>query len=80
MADVILQQDGPPEMVISAGEVVDNPAVPPAGGCVVAVSLKLDGMTEPLAYPGFHQLFFFGDYAQELKNYCQLAGIRPVVI
>ena len=80
VADVILQQDGPPEMVISAGEVVDNPAVPPAGGCVVAVSLKLDGMTEPLAYPGFHQLFFFGDYEQELKKYCQLSGIKPVVI
>lgn len=80
VADVILQQEGRPEMIISAGEVVDNPAVPPAGGCVVAVALKLDGMTEPLSYPGFHQLFFYGDYEQELKNYCGLAGIKPVVI
>ena len=80
VADVILQQEGAPEMIISAGEVVDNPAVPPAGGCVVAVALKLDGMTESLSYPGFHQLFFYGDYEQELKNYCGLAGIKPVVI
>jgi len=80
VADVILQQQGPPEMIISAGEVVDNPAVPPKGGCVVAVALKLDGMTEPLTYPGFHQLFFYGDYERELKNYCQLSGIKPVVI
>lgn len=80
VADVILQEQGPPEMVISAGEVVDNPAVPPAGGCVVVVTLKLDGMTEPLSYPGFHQLFFYGDYKKELEDYCQLAGIKPVVI
>jgi len=80
VADVILQQEGAPEMIISTGEVVNNPAVPPAGGCVVAVALKLDGMTESLSYPGFHQLFFYGDYEQELKNYCGLAGIKPVVI
>ena len=37
---------GKPEMVISAGEVVENVAVPPAGGCVVAVMLKLDNVNE----------------------------------
>jgi hypothetical protein len=47
---------------------------------VVAVSLKIDGMTEPLNYPGFHQLFFYGDFKQQLKDYCRLARVEPLVV
>ena len=80
VADVLIEEEAGPGMVISSGEVVDNISVPPAGGCVVAVSLKLDGLTDPLAYPGFHQLFFYGDFKQQLKDYCRLAGIQPMVV
>jgi len=80
VADVLLEDPAAPKMVISAGEVVDNIAVPPAGGCVVAVSLKIDGLTEPLDYPGFHQLFFYGDFKQQLKDYCRLARVEPIVV
>ena len=78
-ADVLLNQDNV-EMIISSGTVVQNIAVPPSGGCVVAVMVKLDGVNELLDYPGFHQIFFYGDYKKELKNYCQLFGIRQRVI
>ncbi len=69
-----------PQMIVSAGTVVDNPSVPPSGGCVVAVTLKLDGVSEVLDYPGFHQIFFYGDYKRELCAYCRLFDIRPMVV
>lgn len=80
--DVILSEkdDVAPQMIISAGEVMDNVNVPPSGGCVVSVSVKLDGVTDLLAYPGFHQLFLYGDFKKQLVGYCKLFGITPVVV
>ena len=72
-----------PEMIISSGEVIENISVPPSGGCVVSINIKLDGVDDSsdlLAYPGFHQLFFYGDYKRELQDYCRLFNIRPLVI
>jgi hypothetical protein len=68
------------EMLISAGHVVDNKSIPPSGGCVVAPMVKLDNVSEMLDYPGFHQIFFYGDYKKELKSYCRLFGIKPTVV
>lgn len=68
-----------PRMVIGTGTVVDNVSVPPAGGCVVSVMVKLDTQPDLLAYPGFHQLFFYGDFKKELVAYCQLQRIQAVV-
>jgi hypothetical protein len=70
----------PARMIVSAGKVVKNISVPPAGGCVVSVAVELDGVTELLDYPGFHQIFFYGDHKQDLKSYCQLFGIKPLVV
>ena len=82
VADILPSKgaEDPPQMIISAGEVVGNVAVPPSGGCVVSVSLKLDGVSDVLAYPGFHQIFFYGDYKKELQGYCKLHGIRAQVV
>ncbi|MHC4675107.1 MAG: hypothetical protein ACYTBZ_21695 [Planctomycetota bacterium] len=74
------KDDVPPNMIISVGTVVNNVAVPPSGGCVVAVTLKLDTEADMLDYPGFHQLFFYGDYKKQLKAYCRLFGIKPMVV
>ncbi len=80
-ADVLLAgPDRPPKMIISAGEVLENVSVPPAGGCVVSVMVKFDGVRDVLDYPGFHQLFFYGDFRRELTHFCQLFGIEPVVV
>jgi len=80
--DVVLAQEtqGKPRMIISTGTVVDNVSVPPAGGCVVSVRVKLDGLDDLLAYPGFHQLFFYGDYKRELEAYCRLFRIQAQVV
>lgn len=68
-----------PQMIISSGTVVENVSVPPSGGCVVSVMLELDGVRDVLAYPGFHQLFLYGDFQEELLSYCRLFGIDPVI-
>jgi hypothetical protein len=53
--------------------------VPPAGGCVVSVAVKLDGDPELLDYPGFHQIFFYGDHKRDLAAYCRLFGLEAVL-
>ena len=67
-------------MIISSGEVVDQKKIPPSGGCVVAPMVKLDNVSDLLDYPGFHQIFFYGDYKKELESYCRLYGIKPVIV
>lgn len=81
VADILLSSRENPktQMVISTGTVVENVAVPPAGGCVVSVMVELDGAPELLDYPGFHQIFFYGDHKRQLQQYCRLFGIQPLL-
>ncbi len=68
------------QMLISAGTVIDNISAPPSGGCVVSVKVKFDGGHEVLTFPGFHQLFFYGDYKNELEDFCRLANFEAKVV
>jgi len=68
------------QMLISTGVVVDNMSVPPSGGCVVSVKVKLDEDHEVLSLPGFHQLFFYGDYKRELKAFCKLYNFEAKIV
>ncbi len=70
----------PSQVLIAAGHVVDNMSVPPSGGCVVSVKVKFDGGHEVLTFPGFHQLFFYGDYRNELQEFCQLCRFDAKVV
>jgi hypothetical protein len=81
VADVLPPaQGGKAKLIASAGKVVENVAVPPAGGCVVSVAVKLDGDPELLDYPGFHQIFFYGDHKRDLAAYAKLYAIEPVLV
>jgi hypothetical protein len=73
-------EEEPTKMLISAGKVIENVSVPPAGGCVVSVMAKFDGSQDVLSFPGFHQLFLYGNFKRELKQFCRLQGIEPVVV
>jgi len=66
------ENDTPSKVLISAGTVLDNMDVPPSGGCVVSVKVKFDGSQEVLSFPGFHQIFFYGDYKDQMRDFCQL--------
>jgi hypothetical protein len=67
-------------MLISTGTVIENMSVPPSGGCVVSVKVKFDGSSEVLTFPGFHQLFFYGDYKKELEDFCHLFNIEAKIV
>jgi hypothetical protein len=76
----IAQLTAPTKMIISSGTVLNNVYTPPAGGCRTAVSVKLDKCSDVTQYPGFHQIFFYGDHARDLRHYCQMFGIELVPI
>ena len=59
---------------------VENIAVPPAGGCVVSVMVELGWVKDLLDYPGFHQIFFYGDHKRDLSAFAQLYGIERVLV
>jgi len=67
-------------MLVSAGSVVGNIDAPPAGGCVVSVKARFDGGSKVLSFPGFHQLFFLGDFKRELLAFGQLYKLDPQVV
>ena len=70
----------PSKVLISAGTVLENMDVPPSGGCVVSVKVKFDGHQEVLSFPGFHQIFLYGDYAHQMKDFCQLNKFDAQVV
>jgi hypothetical protein len=68
------------QMLISTGTVVENMNAPPSGGCVVSVKVKLDEGHEVLSFPGFHQLFFYGAYKNELEDFCKLFNYEARIV
>lgn len=73
----------PPTLLIARGEVLENVGVPPAGGCVVSVMVKFENVTDPTAalkWPGFHQLFFYGDYKQQLADFAKLYNLKSEIV
>ena len=59
---------------------IDNVSVPPAGGCVVSVRVKFDGGHDVLDFPGMHQVFFYGDYKRQLREFCKLFSLEEWVV
>ena len=47
---------------------------------MVSVTVQFDGVSDVLAYPGFHQVFFYGDFKKKLVQFCKLFRIEPVVV
>jgi hypothetical protein len=73
-------KDKPVEVLISSGKVLENVSVPPAGGCVVSVMVRFDGVEDVLAHPGFHQVFFYGNYRQHLIDFCRLLKLQASAV
>lgn len=74
------KQDRKTTVLISVGTVIENMDVPPSGGCVVSVKVKFDGDQEVLSFPGFHQIFFYGDYKDQMKDFCRLCKFDAQVV
>lgn len=67
-----------PEMIVYSGKVVRCYDTPPAGGCRTNVELAIDGIEDACDVKGMHQTIFYGDYARQLRAFCQLHGIDVV--
>ena len=76
----IAQFSGTKKLIISSGEVVSNVDTPPAGGCRTDVEVKLDSDIDPRDFPGFHQVFLYGDHKHDLLAYCQMHKLEPLVV
>jgi hypothetical protein len=73
-------EDRPSKMLIATGHVLENVAVPPAGGCVISVMVRFEGVEDVLSFPGFHQVFFYGDYKRHLLDFCRLYGFEAEAV
>jgi hypothetical protein len=67
-----------PQMHVYSGEVVRcYPKAP--GGCRTNVEMTINEVEDACNVKGMHQIVFYGDYARQLRAFCQLYGIEVAV-
>jgi len=67
-----------PAMHIYSGKVVGCPDIPPTGGCRTNVEMTINEVDDVCDVKGMHQIIFYGNYAKQLRMFCQLYGINVV--
>ena len=65
-------------MLIYTGTVVKNCHMPPAGGCRTNVTMTINEVEDVCDVKGMHQTVIYGNYARQLRAFCQLYGITAV--
>ena len=72
------KEDKGPEMLVYTGKVVGCIDTPPAGGCRTNVILRINEV-DACDVRGMHQTVFYGNYARQLRAFCQLIGVQASV-
>ena len=67
-----------PRMLIYSGKVVRCPSIPPTGGCRTNIEMTINEVDDVCDVKGMHQIIFYGNYAKQLRAFCQLYGIDAV--
>ncbi len=67
-----------PQMYLYSGQVVGCPDIPRTGGCRTNVEMTVNEVDDVCNVKGMHQIVFYGNYARELRIFCQLNGIKVV--
>ena len=67
-----------PEMIVYSGKVVRCYNTPPAGGCRTNVELTINEVEDVGDVKGNHMTIIYGNYAKQLRVFCQLYGITVV--
>jgi len=67
-----------PAMYIYTGNVVGCPDIPPTGGCRTNIEMTINEVDDVCDVKGMHQIIFYGNYARQLRTFCQLYGINVV--
>ncbi len=73
-----LSRSEPPEMIVYSGTVMGCHDTPPAGGCRTNVELTINEVADVCDVKGMHQTIFYGNYARQLRAFCQLLDIAVV--
>ena len=67
-----------PRMYVYSGNVVGCPPIPATGGCRTNVEMTINEVDDVCDVKGMHQAIFYGNYAKQLRMFCQLYGIEVV--
>ena len=67
-----------PQMIVYTGKVVRCYDTPPAGGCRTNVETTINEVRDVCDVKGMHQIIFCGNYARQLRAFCQLYNIAVV--
>jgi hypothetical protein len=67
-----------PQMIVYTGKVVRCHDTPPAGGCRTNVEMTINEVDDVCDVKGMHQIIFYGNYAKQLRAFCQLYQIAVV--
>ena len=65
-----------PRIHIYSGNVVGCPSIPQTGGCRTNIEMTINEVDDVCDVKGMHQNIFYGNYAKELRTFCQLYGIE----
>ena len=76
----VMEFNGPGQIIAGLGRVTRNFDTPPEGGCRTSVELAMENVSDTLDTKGFHQLFLYGNFVNELRAYGKLAGIEVLPI
>ena len=67
-----------PQMLVYSGEILGCPPTPPAGGCRTNAETTLNEIEDVSDLKGHHLCMAYGDYADQLRRFCQLYGVEAV--
>jgi hypothetical protein len=67
-----------PQMYIYSGKVVGCPKIPQTGGCRTNIEMTINEVDDVCDVKGMHQIIFYGNYARQLRTFCQLYNINIV--
>lgn len=65
-----------PRMYVYSGKVVSCPPIPATGGCRTNIEMTINEVDDVCDVKGMHQIIFYGNYAKQLRTFCQLLGIQ----
>ena len=68
-----------PQMLVYSGEILGCPEIPPTGGCRTNVEATINELENVCDLKGHHLCMVYGNYAKQLRAFCQLCGIEAVV-
>jgi hypothetical protein len=70
---------GTPQMLVYSGEMLGCPSIPETGGCRTNAETTINELEDVADLKGHHLVMVYGNYARQLRTFCQLCGIEAVV-